>query len=290
MNKLLAPWPILIALGAGVGFIAGLFGVGGGFLLSPLLRVALNVPWNIAVGTTLATTTLTALAAAITHRRLGGVNIPVAALLLAGSLPAVFLGVAAHEALERTAGGLDLWLSLCYIAALTAIGAGMIRESGRSLRSGSSHVRTPLAEALQGWRCPPVICVRSGDFTCYISGWPVLAAGAMLGFIAGLLGIGGGPFLVPALIYILGLPTQLATGTSLAAICVTAAFAAFKHFTAGNVSILSALAIGAGSILGARSGAIACHRLDAARVRWLFGLLTLAVAASVAAKMLLIAR
>jgi uncharacterized membrane protein YfcA len=266
---------LLVLIGAGIGMMAGLFGVGGGFLLTPLLYAALHVPINRAVGTGLAALLLGMGAGAVSRWRAGHVAWAVAGLVAASGLLGAYGGVAALEALHRTArpggGGLtraEIWVPAGYVVLLVAIGVGMWWEASRALQRPPRQglVETRLAECLGRWAVPPCI-VLPNPAGRRLSVWPLLALGGINGFLSALLGIAGGPIMVPALIYVFGLPTHLATGTSLAAGVWVVLGGAVEHWRRGNVELGSAVVLGIGAAGGAVWGAWAASRLRGALLR-----------------------
>jgi uncharacterized membrane protein YfcA len=267
-------------LGLVVGTMAGLFGVGGGFLLTPLLNIIFGVPYNIAVGSDLAQMAGMSTAATMRHGRIGNIDYRLGLLMFAGTATGVEVGATALEWLKH-AGQISLGqaripvmnlvMSLVYMALLVWIGTVVLRES----RSALARVRTGAPDVVEkGWvvqrlaavRLRPMISLpRSGIAS--ISLWVILGVGFATGVLAGLLGVGGGFIRMPALIYIIGCPTVVAVGTDLFEIMFSSAYGAFTHGMKGNVNLVLVLGLLIGSTVGAQIGASLTRRLGGPRLR-----------------------
>jgi uncharacterized membrane protein YfcA len=267
---------LIIAMGAGVGFLSGLFGVGGGFLLTPML-IIYGVPPAVAVSTQMNQVLATSIAGASSHWRQGAVDTQLGSFMLVGGLAGSSAGFAVFSIL-RGYGLIDQTVSVLYIVLLSTIGSLMAWESVASLRKAREDPdrRTRFRTWMRGLpykrRFP-----KSG---LYISIIPLLGVGFVVGFLAAILGVGGGFILAPAMVYLIGVPTRVMVGTSLFQIIFTAAYVTFLQASFnGTVDIVLALMLMAGGVVGARLGAIAARRLNAAQVRLLLALIVLGTAA-----------
>jgi uncharacterized membrane protein YfcA len=277
--------PFLVGFGLGIGFLAGFFGVGGGFILTPLL-IALGVPPNVAVGSGLTIMMGASVSGTVRHVQLGHVDFKLASILFGGAVIGVQAGARLLESLK---GAHDLhvfgaridaahfYLSLCYMSLLFGIGIVMLLESGRSART-APHLQSqmPLAKRMQSLPLPPHVAFAGSGVERY----PLLlllAMGVLVGALAGLLGVGGGTIMLPMMVYFIGLRAQRAVGTDLCQICVTAAAGAVSHAFRGNVDPVLAGIVLASSLAGARLGASTTAKVHGLRLRLYFGLFTIAV-------------
>lgn len=269
--------PALIILGVGVGLVAGMFGVGGAFLLTPLLSVVLRVPLPIAVGTGLCQMVGTATVALLRHKKLGQGELRVDVLMIAGSLIGVSAGARCVSALERAgsvsigAGSIPIVNLVLYTAfvVLLAVSSWIFWRQGRKLSDALDEAqRGPLARMRFGPAIDlPRVPLRG------VSALGIAYLGAVLGFVSGLLGIGGGVVLMPVLIYGFGFPVRQAAGTGILALLVTAAVGTVQHAIANHVHLVMACVLLVGSTLSAQLGALLTRRLAAHTLRRTFALL-----------------
>jgi uncharacterized membrane protein YfcA len=267
---------ILVAIGTLVGFLSGLFGVGGGFLLTPLL-IFYGIPAAVAVSTQANQILATSIAGVSAHWRERQVDTRLGTLMLVGGLAGSTMGVGIFSILKAF-GVVDATIAFLYIIFLGVIGGLMAWESVNSLgKSGGGDPgrRTRLRAWMRGLpmkrRFP-----RSG---LYISIIPPIGIGFIVGMLAAILGVGGGFILAPAMVYLLGVPTRVMVGTSLFQIIFLTAYVTFLQATFnGTVDLVLATVLMVGGVVGARYGAIAGRRLKAAQVRLLLALLVLAIA------------
>lgn len=268
----------LVGIGGVVGFLSGLFGVGGGFLLTPLLMFS-GVPSAVAVASVTGQVVASSTSGAISHYRRGGVDLQLASYLIVSSLVGAFAGVSVFSALRET-GQLDLVISLGFLLLLGTVGILMLVESGRSLAKRRSGI--VIRERLPNqhtWLHGLPFRVRFRKSMLYISVLPVLGIGATVGFVGSLLGIGGGFFLVPALIYLLRVPARMVIGTSLLQLVVSMAATTILHAVQSqSVDILLAFCLMAGGTVGAQFGASAGGYLQGEQLRAVLAVLILAVA------------
>jgi uncharacterized membrane protein YfcA len=269
---------LFLGMGGAVGFLSGMFGVGGGFLLTPLL-IFTGISPAVAVATVAPQIVASSTTAAISYWRRRLIDVKMTALLAAGGLVGSAAGVFGFRAL-RSVGQLDLIISLAYVVFLGSIGTIMLRESARALwRTRSGHAARPRTPGHHSWIHGLPLKMRFRRSKLYVSVIPVAALGTGIGFLGSILGLGGGFILVPALIYLLRVPTNVVIGTSLAYTLITMAAATVLHATANrSVDIMLALILMVGGVIGAQFGAQVGQVLRGEQLRALMALLELVVA------------
>jgi uncharacterized membrane protein YfcA len=272
----------LIGLGGIVGLMSGLFGVGGGFLITPLLFF-IGIPPAIAVATGANQVVASSFSALLAHVKRKSVDFRMGWMLLAGGLAGSSLGVMLFNMLQKL-GQVDLVVQLCYVVFLGLIGAMMLQESLRSLRRAkqSGPIR-PMRRHQHGWvhRWPLKMKFRASGL--YISAIPVLLVGACVGVLGALMGVGGGFIMVPAMIYLLGMPTKVVIGTSLFQITFLSAYTTLMHAVYSNtVDVMLALLLIIGGVTGAQIGTGLGAKLRAEQLRILLALLVLVVCGKLA--------
>ncbi len=268
---------VLLGLGGAVGFLSGMFGVGGGFLMTPLL-IFTGIPPAVAVGTEAVQIVATSMSGVLAHWRRKAVDFKMAGVLLAGGAVGSTLGVIGFSALREN-GQVDLFISLAYVLFLGIIGGLMLLESVRAIqatRSGRSvSARKP---GSHGWIHGLPLKMRFRRSRLYISAIPPFTIGLFVGILAAVMGVGGGFIMVPAMIYLLRMPTNVVIGTSLMQIMVVTGLTAMLHATMlQTVDIVLALLLLVGGVLGAQMGVRVGHRLRGEQLRSLLALLVLAV-------------
>jgi len=268
----------LVGIGGAVGFLSGLFGVGGGFLLTPLLIFS-GVPTAVAVASVTGQVVAASTSGALSHYRRGGVDLHLAMYLVLSGIMGAFGGVAAFDLL-RQAGQLDLIISLGFLVLLGFVGILMLQESVRALLKRRQGVVVRERQANQhSWIHGLPWRVRFKKSRLYISVLPVLLIGLFIGFVGSLLGIGGGFIMVPALVYLLRVPGSVVIGTSLAQVVAMMAATTVLHAVQSqSVDILLAFCLMVGGVAGAQFGAAAGMHLRGEQLRGLLALLVLAVA------------
>ncbi|MBO6717639.1 MAG: sulfite exporter TauE/SafE family protein [Rhizobiaceae bacterium] len=269
---------VLLAMGAAVGFLSGMFGVGGGFLITPLL-IFYNIPPAIAVATGANQVIGSSISGAIAHFKRGTLDFKLGGVLLMGGFAGSALGAYVFALLRRL-GQLDLFISLLYVAFLGIIGGLMLVEAVRAMRRARGGVTTNLRKPGQhNWIHKLPLKMRFRASKLFVSAIPVVGLGAAIGFLAAIMGVGGGFIMVPALIYLLKVPTNVVIGTSLFQIIFVTAFTTVLHATANQtVDVVLAFTLMAGGVAGAQYGAKAGQRLRGEQLRALLALLVLAVA------------
>ncbi|MDQ0316546.1 sulfite exporter TauE/SafE family protein [Amorphus orientalis] len=272
----------VFGMGAAVGFISGLFGVGGGFLLTPLLIFS-GIPHPVAVATVTPQIVASSASGALSYWRRRLIDVKLAAFLFMAGAVGATIGAWLFAFLERL-GQLDLVISLSYTVFLGSIGTLMLTEAvGAILRDRKARKsgRKPPAARRSGqhnWIHRLPFKVRFRQSRLYISVIPVFVIGGLIGFLGTLLGIGGGFIMVPALIYLLRVPTNVVIGTSLLQILGTMAIATLLHsVNTKTVDVVLALILMVGGVIGAQFGASFGLKLRGEHLRALLGLLVLGV-------------
>ena len=272
---------IILAIGAVVGFLSGLFGVGGGFLATPLLIFA-GVPPAVAVGTQANQLIAASVTGVMGHWRRNNVDVKLGLVMLSGSLVGSLIGVLLFALLTRL-GQVDLVVAICYVLFLGTIGSLMMWESARAMlrtRRGPP-VRRKLHQHNFLHGMP--LKVRFPRSRLYISALLPAGIGFVGGVLVSLMGIGGGFLLVPAMIYLLGMPTGLVAGTSLFQIGFTTALVTFlQAVTNHTVDVLLALLLIFGGVVGSQIGSSVGGFLRGEQARALLALIVLAVAVRLA--------
>ena len=239
---------VLLAMGAAVGFLSGMFGVGGGFLITPLL-IFYNIPPAIAVATGANQVIASSFSGALAHMKRGTLDFKLGTVLLGGGLVGSTLGAYVFAFL-RAVGQLDLFISLFYVAMLGTVGGLMMVESVRALRRTRSGAAPTLKRSGQhNWVHKLPLKMRFRTSKLFVSVIPVLGLGAGIGFLAAIMGVGGGFIMVPALIYLLKVPTNVVVGTSLFQIIFVAAYTTLVHSTANQtVDVVLAFVLMVGGV------------------------------------------
>jgi uncharacterized membrane protein YfcA len=269
---------VLLAMGGAVGFLSGMFGVGGGFLITPLL-IFYNIPPAIAVATGANQVIASSFSGSLAHFRRGTVDLKLGTVLLIGGIAGSSLGALVFALLRRI-GQLDLAVSLIYVIFLGTIGGLMLVESARAILRTRSGIPPSLKKSGQhNWIHRLPLKMRFRTSKLFVSVIPVLGLGAGIGFLAAIMGVGGGIIMVPALIYLLKVPTNVVVGTSLFQIIFVAAFTTIVQAAANrSVDVVLALALMIGGVAGAQYGAKAGQKLRGEQLRALLAVLVLAVA------------
>jgi uncharacterized membrane protein YfcA len=269
---------LLLGLGGAIGFLSGLFGVGGGFLLTPLLIFS-GIPPVVAVASVAPQIVASSASAALSYWRRRLIDLKLATVLLTAGTLGSGLGVLVFNAL-KAGGQLDLIVSLCYVTFLGLVGGLMLFESVRAIINARRGRPTPLRRPGQhNWVHRLPFKMRFKKSRLYVSVIPIIVLGVFIGFLGTLLGIGGGFILVPALIYLLRVPTNVVIGTSLVQILATMAVATVLHAASDQaVDVVLAIILMVGGVIGAQFGARVGLNIRGDQLRALLGLLVIAVA------------
>jgi uncharacterized membrane protein YfcA len=269
---------VLLAMGGAVGFLSGMFGVGGGFLITPLL-IFYNIPPAIAVATGANQVVASSISGALFHFKRGSLDVKLGTVLLAGGIVGSSIGAYVFSLL-RQLGQLDLFISLLYVALLGTVGGLMLVESVNAIRQAAGGQASPSRRSgHHNWIHRLPLKMRFRTSKLFVSVIPVLGIGAIIGFLASIMGVGGGFIMVPALIYLLKVPTNVVVGTSLFQIVFVAGYTTVVHSaTNQTVDIVLAFLLMVGGVAGAQYGARAGQKLKGEQLRALLALLVIAVA------------
>ncbi|MDZ7906836.1 MAG: sulfite exporter TauE/SafE family protein [Gemmobacter sp.] len=268
---------VLIGIGGIVGFLSGMFGVGGGFLITPLLFF-IGIPPAVAVATGANQVVASSISGVLAQFKRKAVDIRMGLVLLGGGLAGSGLGIWVFAQLSA-AGQVDLFVQLSYVLFLGLVGVLMLQESLRAMirarRPGGAPVRR---SHVHTWVHGMPLKMKFRASGLYISVLPPFMIGAFVGFLSAIMGVGGGFIMVPAMIYLLGMPTKVVIGTSLFQIIFTTAFTTVMHAVSSQtVDLMLALLLILGGVVGAQFGARLGVRLRADQMRVLLALLVLAV-------------
>jgi hypothetical protein len=271
-------WAMVLGMGAAVGFLSGMFGVGGGFLLTPLL-VFYGIPPGIAVATQASHITAASLSGALAQWRRQGVDAKMGVMLLLGGLAGSAIGVYIFRLLQ-TLGQVELVVTASYVVLLGSVGGLMLHESIRTIRAARSGESRPAAKIGQhSWLHGLPFKMRFRRSKLYISVIPPLVLGFLVGVLTAIMGVGGGFIMVPAMIYLLRMPTNVVVGTSQFQILFVTAATTILHATSDQtVDIVLAFLLVVGGVIGVQFGVRAGSQLRGEQLRLLLGLLVVAVA------------
>ncbi len=281
---------LLLGLGGMVGVLSGMFGVGGGFLMTPLLFF-IGIPPAVAVATEANQIVASSFSGVLAHLRRKTVDLRMGTVLLAGGLVGAALGVVLFNYL-RSMGQVDLLVRLCYVVFLGIIGSLMFIESLGAIRRARSAAKgKPVAlprRRERKWVHTLPFKMRFRTSGLYISIIPPLLVGLLVGILAAIMGVGGGFIMVPAMIYLLGMPTKVVVGTSLFQIIFVTAFTTLLHATTNyTVDMALAVLLLLGGVVGAQIGTRIGARLQAEQLRVLLAALVLVVCGKLALELLL---
>ena len=278
---------LLLGMGGIVGVLSGMFGVGGGFLITPLLFF-IGIPPAVAVATGANLVVASSVSGVLAQVLRRGVDFAMGGVMLVGGIIGSALGVWVFSLLTRL-GQIDLFVQLSYVLFLGAVGLIMFQESLRAMISARQVGASPVKRAhVHTWvhRMPFKMKFRASGL--YISVLPPAVIGAAVGFLSAIMGVGGGFIMVPAMIYLLGMQTKVVIGTSLFQIIFVTAFTTVAHaVTSQTLDVMLALLLILGGVVGAQIGSRLGVRLRAEQLRILLALLVLAVAGKIALDLLL---
>jgi uncharacterized protein len=277
---------ILLGLGGIVGFMSGMFGVGGGFLITPLLFLV-GIPPAVAVATGANQVVASSVSGVLAQVKRKAVDFRMGMVLLIGGFGGSAVGIWVFAWMTKL-GQVDLFVQLSYVLFLGLIGAMMLQESVRAWMR-SKKAGAPVRRAhVHTWvhRLPLKMKFRASGL--YISVLPPAMVGALVGFLAAIMGVGGGFIMVPAMIYLLGMPTKVVVGTSLFQIIFVTAFTTLAHaISSQTVDMMLAFLLIIGGVIGAQIGTRVGVRLKAEQLRILLALMVLAVSGKIAVDLLL---
>ncbi|HEX9758349.1 MAG TPA: sulfite exporter TauE/SafE family protein [Nitrospiria bacterium] len=280
---------LLILIGFCVGVLGGFFGVGGSWFVTPALNI-FGFPMAFAIGTDLAHIMGKSIIATFRHQKMGNVDIKLGLLMIFGTVFGVELGKEMILSLEKT-GLTSPVVRGIYIFVLGSIGSYMVYDYFRFTRfvkplKGIGQEES-LGTALSRWvlkiKIPPMVNLRVSNIPS-ISVWVIIFIGFATGFFAGFLGGGAGYIRMPALVYVLGVPTTVAVGTDLFEIIFSSGYGAFVYALEGKVDLIAAMIMLVGAAVGAQLGSIATRYIKSMRIRLYFGYSVLLAGVSVVLK------
>ncbi|MFZ1337603.1 MAG: sulfite exporter TauE/SafE family protein [Paracoccaceae bacterium] len=277
---------LILGIGGIVGFLSGMFGVGGGFLITPLLFF-IGVPPAVAVATGANQVVASSVSGVLAQLKRKAVDFRMGGVLLAGGVAGSAAGIWVFAQM-RAAGQVDLFVQLSYVLFLGLIGAMMLQESVRAFLRAQKPGGPVRRAHVHNWVHGLPLKMKFRASGLYISVIPPMIIGALVGFLAAIMGVGGGFIMVPAMIYLLGMPTKVVIGISLFQIIFVTAFTTVMHaVTSQTVDMMLALILILGGVIGAQIGARVGVRLKAEQLRILLSLLVLAVSLRIAADLLI---
>jgi len=272
---------VIIMMGGLVGFLSGMFGVGGGFLMTPLL-IFYGIPPSVAVGTEASQIVGSSVSGVTAHLKRKTVDFQMGGFLVIGGGAGAIVGVEIFRYL-RAAGQIETFISLAYVIFLGAIGSLMLVESARAIIATPQKGAPKRRRRRTAWMSALPAPMRFRRSQLYISPLPPIILGFVVGILAAIMGVGGGFIMVPAMIYILNMPTNVVVGTSLFQIIFVTAIATVLHAVANQtVDIVLALLLLVGGVVGAQLGARAGVHLKAEQLRVLLALIVLGMCAKLA--------
>lgn len=268
---------LLLGMGGGVGFLSGIFGVGGGFLMTPLL-IFIGIPPAVAVGSEASQILASSSSGVMAHMRRKNVDVKMGIVLVIGGATGSAFGVWLFRIL-RELGQIDLVIALSYLIFLGTVGSLMFIESVRAwFKVKQSGSRGKLHR--HHWLHGLPFKMRFARSRLYISALTPLVLGFLVGILSAIMGVGGGFLMVPAMIYVIGMPTQVVVGTSLFQIAFVTAVTTFLHAVNNyTVDIVLALSLIVGGVIGAQIGTSFGARLRGEQIRILLAVIVLAVCA-----------
>lgn len=282
----------MLLFGLVVGGMAGFFGVGGGFLITPMLNALFGVPYPVAVGSSLSLLVGITVASTIRHSKYGNIDYRLGLVMVVGTALGVDVGAKLLSLLRglqnvfpRIGGHhidiLEIILSISYIVMLSVIGLSIFRESLKTMRmskiiSGEHGSGEPEAservKRIRALKIKPILQFPASGISG-ISLWVIMGIALVVGMMSGFMGIGGGFILMPALIYIIGCPTVVAVGTSLFGILFTAAYGSFTYSLEGNIDLVLVTSLLVSSAIGSVLGASFTRKAGGPSVRMLFSVI-----------------
>ena len=270
---------LLLGLGGLVGVLSGMFGVGGGFLMTPLLFF-IGIPPAVAVATEANQIVASSFSGVLAHLKRKTVDLRMGVVLLIGGLVGAALGVVLFNYLKAQ-GQVDLLVKLCYVVFLGVIGGLMFIESLNAIRKTAKGAAPTRKK--HNWIHKLPFKMRFRVSGLYISVIPPLLVGLCVGVLAAIMGVGGGFIMVPAMIYLLGMPTKVVVGTSLFQIIFVTAFTTMLHATTNfTVDVVLAVLLLIGGVIGAQIGTRIGVKMKAEQLRILLAMMVLLVCGKLA--------
>lgn len=266
---------VILAMGLAVGFLSGMFGVGGGFLMTPLL-IFLGIPPAVAVGTQSTQVVASSVTGALAHWRNASIDFKMGGVMLIGGVFGSFTGIAIFRLLTKI-GQVDLMISIVYVVFLSIIGAMMLTESLRAiLAARSGNAVTTGRGGQHSWIHGLPFKMRFRRSKLYISVIPPMLIGFFVGMLSAIMGVGGGFIMVPAMIYLLRMPTSVVIGTSLFQIVFVSALTGVMHSVENQaVDAMLGLLLVVGGVIGAQYGVRAAAKLQGEQLRAMLAIIVL---------------
>lgn len=286
-------WPGLIILGVGVGIIGGFFGMGGAWMVTPGLNI-LGFPMAFAIGTDIAHMAGKSLISTMRHGKFGNVDYKLGIIMLVGTIVGFEAGAQMVMWLERL-GNVESVVRWLYLVLLTLI-AWMVfadvakkrKKDREAIKSGKEvdALSTGIEwhKTLHKIKIPPMVHFEAAQITC--TAWLPILISFLTGWVAGILGIGGGLIRMPALIYLIGCPTHVAVGTDLFEVMISGLYGAFTYTYKGRTELLAAVIMLVGASIGAQVGTVATKYIKGYGIRIAFGLAVIGCGLSVLLKLL----
>lgn len=266
----------ILAMGAAVGFLSGMFGIGGGFLMTPLL-IFLGIPPAVAVGTQTTQVVASSVTGALAHFARGSIDFKMGGVLLAGGVVGSLSGIYLFKVLSDI-GQIDLTISLVYVGFLSVIGAMMMVESVRAIRAARGGAVPARRGAHHSWIHGLPFKMRFRRSKLYISVIPPILVGYFVGTLSAIMGVGGGFIMIPAMIYLLRMPTSVVIGTSFFQIVFVAALTGVMHANENQaVDIVLGFLLVVGGVVGAQYGVRAAEKMPAEQLRALLAAILLLI-------------
>jgi len=268
---------IIFGMGGLVGFLSGMFGVGGGFLMTPLL-IFYGIPPMIAVATEANQIVASSMSGAIAHWRKAAVDIKMGSVLLLGGIIGSFIGMEIFVFLKNS-GQIDSFISILYVILLGSIGSLTLIEGLHSIIINKYNLKISKKKKVsKDWIHLLPFRVKFRKSGLYISIIPPILIGIIVGILATIMGVGGGFIMIPAMIYILRMPTNVVIGTSLYQIIFVTSLVTILHsYQNQTVDIILAIMLMIGGVIGAQIGAHYGHKLRGEQLRFLLGIIVLLV-------------
>ena len=277
---------LLLGIGGMVGILSGMFGVGGGFILTPLLFF-IGIPPGVAVASAANQIAGSSFSGLLAHLRKRTVDLKMGSVLLAGGLLGSGLGVMAYSALRKM-GQYELVVSLLYVVLLGVIGALMLIESLRAIRRSRNPNAALASRKRHTWAHGLPLKMRFRASQLYVSAIPPFVVEVLVGILAAIMGVGGGFIMVPAMIYLIGMPTKVVVGTSLFQFLFVTGFTTVLHAVENkSVDAVLAVILLVGGVIGAQIGVVLAARLKAEQLRVLLALLVIFVCLKLAADLVI---
>lgn len=286
----------VVFFGLITGFTAGLFGIGGGFILVPFLNIFFDIPYDVAAGTSLGMILGTSISGSIKHSSLAPVNYKLGFLILTGTVVgvecatrilALFKDAVPITLNQSPVPAVNVYVPVLYVLVFSMIGLLFFLEGRKALKNPGmeSLFNDNFSSRIAAVRFRPMISFHGRHFS-RVSFWVIWVVGIFVGFLSGMMGIGGGLIFIPFLIYVLTVPTKSAAATNLFGIIFTSAYGVFKHSLIGNVDLILLVLLVIGSSIGAQIGAVASSKLPGTKIRYFFSYLVFASVLAIIYKLL----